>query len=58
MQKFIDRLTEPSSYAGIAAFLASMGAFGLGEDEWKTIFGAVAAVAAALAVFLREKGEA
>jgi hypothetical protein len=55
MNYIIQRLQEPSTYAGIAAFLASIGAFGFGEHEWNQIFAAIAAVAAALAVIIKEK---
>ncbi|MBX2806278.1 MAG: hypothetical protein KTR19_09920 [Hyphomicrobiales bacterium] len=55
MNYIIQRLQEPSTYAGIAAFLASIGALGFGEQEWNQIFAAVAAIAAAFAVVIKEK---
>lgn len=55
MNYIIKRLQEPSTYAGIAAFLASVGAFGFSEQDWNQIFVAIAAIAAALAVVLKEK---
>ena len=55
MNYVIQRLKEPSTYAGIAAFLASIGALGFSEYEWNQIFAAVAAVAAALAVVIKER---
>jgi hypothetical protein len=54
MQFFLERLREPSTFAGIAAFLAGLGVFGFGESEWNQIFGAVASVAGAVAIFMRE----
>lgn len=55
MNYIIKRLQEPSTYAGIAAFLASIGAFGFSEQDWNQIFAAIAAVAAALAIIMKEK---
>lgn len=55
MDFILQRLREPSTYAGIAAFLAGFGLLGLTEQDWNQIFGAVAAVAAAVAIFAREK---
>lgn len=59
MQRFsigylLARLKEPSTYAGIAAFFASFGLLGLTETDWNAIFGALAAVAGAVAVFLKD----
>lgn len=54
MTFLIERLREPSTYAGIAAFLAGVGLFGLSEHEWNQIFGAVASVAGVVAMFLRD----
>lgn len=58
MDFIIQRLREPSTYAGIAAFLASFGLMGLTEADWNQIFAAVAAVAAAAAILLKEKPKA
>jgi hypothetical protein len=55
MDFILQRLREPSTYAGIAAFLAGFGLLGLTEQDWNQVFGAIAAVAAAVAVFVREK---
>jgi len=57
MKAILSRLAEPSTYGGIAGALASLGLLGFGEGEWNTILGALAAVAAALAVVLGEKGK-
>lgn len=56
MQTIINRLKEPSTYAGLAGVLASLGVLGLGEDQWGTILAAVAGVAGAVAVFVGEAG--
>jgi hypothetical protein len=58
MNFIIQRLQEPSTYAGIAAFLTSLGLLGLTEHDWNQIFGAVAAVAGVLAIFVKEKSPA
>lgn len=55
MTYILKRLQEPSTYAGAAAFLASLGLLGLTEQDWNQILGAVAAVTAAAAILLREK---
>jgi hypothetical protein len=55
MDVIMQRLKEPSTYAGIAAFLAGFGLLGLTEQDWNQILGAFAAVAAVAAIFLREK---
>jgi hypothetical protein len=55
MDFILQRLREPSTYAGIAAFLAGFGLLGLTEQDWNQVFGAVAAVAAVVAIFVGEK---
>lgn len=55
MEFMVKRLQEPSTYAGIAAFLASIGMLGLTETDWNQVLGAAAAVTAATSVFMREK---
>jgi hypothetical protein len=55
MEFMLKRLQEPSTYAGIAAFLASIGMLGLTETDWNQVLGAAAAVTAATSVFMREK---
>lgn len=54
MHFIFDRLREPSTYAGVAAFLAGIGVFGLSENEWNQIFGAIASVAGVAAMFMRD----
>jgi len=51
------RLQEPSTYAGLAAILAALGLLNLTEQEWNDVFGAIAAVAGALAILLHERPE-
>ncbi|MEJ2118742.1 MAG: hypothetical protein P8Y67_02115 [Alphaproteobacteria bacterium] len=48
------RMQEPSTYAGIAAFLASLGLFGLNETDWNLVLGAGAAVSAALSMLMKD----
>jgi len=56
VKMILARLSEPSTYAGVAAMLASLGVMGFNEGQWTMLFGAAAAVAAAVAMVLREKG--
>jgi len=55
MNFIIKRLQEPSTYAGIAAFLTGFGLLGLTEHDWNQIFGALAALAGVIAIFVAEK---
>ncbi len=55
MLAILDRLKEPSTYAGIAAFFAGFGLLGLTEPDWNQIFGALASMAGVAAIFLRER---
>jgi hypothetical protein len=57
MLYLFNRLQEPSTYAGIAAFLASLGLFGLTETDWNLVLGAGAAVSAALSVLMKDTQE-
>lgn len=52
MTFLINRLREPSTYAGVAAFLAGVGLFGLSENEWNQVFGAITSVAGVVAMLL------
>jgi hypothetical protein len=58
MDTFLERLKEPSTFAGIAAFFAGFGLLGLSEPEWNQVFGAIASIAGVAAIFLRERGAA
>ena len=48
----IQRSSEPSTWAGFAGLAV---VFGLSQAEWTAVSNAVAAVAAALAIFVRER---
>ena len=54
MSYVLKRLKEPSTFAGLAAVLASVGILGLSESDWNQVFAAVAAVAGALAMLMGE----
>lgn len=54
MHVILDRLKEPSTYAGLTGFLVSLDVLGFTEGQWGTIFGAIAAVAAVVAMFTKE----
>ena len=45
----LDRAKEPSTWAGLAVV------FGLSQAEWAAVSNAIAAAAAALAMFVRER---
>ena len=45
MDVIFQRLKEPSTYAGLAAFLAGFGLLGLNEQDWNQVLGALAAIA-------------
>ena len=49
---FIQRASEPSTWAGFAGLAV---VFGLSQAEWAAVSNAVAAVAAALTMFVREQ---
>ena len=51
----LNRLKEPSTYAGFAGLAL---AFGLSAEEWSTIYTAIAGVAGVVAMFLTEAPEA
>jgi type IV secretory pathway TrbL component len=57
MDMIVKRLSEPSTYAGAAAMLASLGVMGFNEGQWTTIFGAAAACCAAASMIMKEKGD-
>ena len=52
LQTIIDRLKEPSTYAGLAGLTAAMG---LGAEDWQTVSMALAGIAGVIAILLREK---
>ena len=49
---FIQRASEPSTWAGFAGLAV---VFGLSQAEWAAVSNAIAAAAAALAMFVRER---
>lgn len=54
--KIVKLLKEPSTFAGLAAALGGVGVAGLSEEVWLTFFGAIAAVAGAVAILLPDPG--
>lgn len=52
LQIIIDRLKEPSTYAGLAGLAA---AFGLGAEDWQTVSMALAGIFGVVAIITREK---
>jgi hypothetical protein len=56
MLAILQRMKEPSTYAGIAAFLAGFGLLHLTEPDWNQIFGALASLAGVAAIFVKESG--
>ena len=52
MWTIIDRLKEPSTYAGLSAIMI---AFGVSSEQWTTISTALASVAAVVSMLLKEK---
>lgn len=53
MKQIYKRLSEPSTYAGMAGLSVALG---LSTDEWQTYSAALAAVFGAVAMLLGEKG--
>tara|TARA_Y100000310_G_scaffold329679_1_gene399978 strand:+ start:2080 stop:2259 length:180 start_codon:yes stop_codon:yes gene_type:complete len=50
----VDRLKEPSTWAGLAAALGGLGAYGMSSDDWTAWFALPAAVAMFLSIMLKE----
>ena len=57
LRVILNRAKEPSTYAGLAGVLASVGVLGFGEAQWTTIIAGVSGIAAVVAVFLGDPGE-
>ena len=57
LKRVLKLLKEPSTYAGLAGMLGGMGILSMSEDQWLQIFGAVAAVAGAVAMFMLDPGD-
>jgi len=53
LEWIVNRLKEPSTYAGLAGLALALG---LSDAEWMAIGTAVAAVSAAVAVVVAERG--
>jgi len=51
---FLDRMKEPSTYAGLAAIATAVG---LSDAVWAAVSGFLAAAFGLAAIVLREKGE-
>jgi len=54
MRYIIERFSEPSTFAGIAAFLASLELLDLTESQWNEIFGGLAVLMSVIAIFFKE----
>ena len=52
MWTLLDRLKEPSSYAGLAGIAL---AFGVSSEQWTTIATAITGVAGLVSMLLKEK---
>lgn len=52
LQTIIDRMKEPSTYAGLAGMAAALG---LGAEDWQTVSMALAGIFGVVAMLLREK---
>ena len=57
MTYLVQRLQEPSTYAGIAALLASLGLLGFSEQDWNQILAVIGTIAAAIAMLLGERAK-
>lgn len=56
-ERILKLLKEPSTFAGLAATLGGAAVLGMSTDTWMTIFGAVAAVAGAVAMFVLDPAD-
>lgn len=52
LKTLINRLKEPSTYAGLAGMAAALG---LGADDWQTVSMALAGIFGVVAMLLGEK---
>tara|TARA_Y100000590_G_C15492790_1_gene928459 strand:- start:414 stop:578 length:165 start_codon:yes stop_codon:yes gene_type:complete len=52
MWTILDRLKEPSTYAGLSGLMV---AIGLSQDQWTVVSTALAGVAGLIAMVLKEK---
>jgi hypothetical protein len=56
--RILKLLKEPSTFAGLAAALGGVGLMGLSEGGWLTIFGAISALAGAIAMLTLDSADA
>ena len=56
MLEILNRLKEPSTYAGLAPLIAGLGWFGLPEGFWQQGTLVLAGLAGLAAMFLKERG--
>ena len=52
----VARLSEPSTWAGLAALLGGGAVFGLGAETWTAVVGVGMAASGAIAMIKRDKG--
>jgi hypothetical protein len=52
----LDRLSEPSTWTGLAGLLGAAGLFGISTGGWGTIVAAGMGIVSAVAVVKKEKG--
>jgi len=57
LKRILKLAKEPSTYAGLAGTLAGMNLLGLTAEGWDTIFGAVAAIAGVIAMFVLDNSD-
>jgi hypothetical protein len=57
-KRILKLIKEPSTFAGLASMLGGISVAGLTEDMWLQIFGAVAAVAGVVAMFVLDTYDA
>ena len=56
MLEILNRLKEPSTYAGLAPLIAGLGWFGLPEGFWQQGTLVLAGIAGLAAIALKERG--
>lgn len=54
--KILERMKEPSTYAGLAVVMGGAYVFGLDPTGWEAVFAALASVAGVVAMLVKEKG--
>ena len=56
-ERILKLMKEPSTFAGLAAFLGGAVVLGLDVDMWQQVFGAVAAVAGVVAMLVLDPAD-